>query len=405
VLKVKEEVKRALEIIKRGIVDLINEEELIKKLEKSYKEKRPLKIKAGFDPTAPDLHLGHTVLLRKLKQFQDLGHEIYFLIGDFTGMIGDPTGRSETRVALTKEQVLENAKTYEEQVFKILDPNKTKVVFNSQWFSKMSIEDIIKLCAKYTVARILERDDFKKRLESGIPISIHELIYPLFQAYDSVALEADVELGGTDQLFNLLIGRDIQKEYGQEPQIVITLPLLEGIDGVQKMSKSFGNYIGIMEPPFEMYGKIMSIPDHIMWKYYLLLTDFSEKEINEMKEKVEMGKYHPKEIKKKLAKYVVSQFHSQELALKAEEEFERVFGKKEMPTEAVTIKIKSGKIWLPGFLRDQGLVKSSSEAKRLISQKAIDLNKAPITQEEIELFPGEYFLKIGKKKFIKLEVD
>lgn len=401
----KEEVKRALEIIKRGIVDLINEEELIKKLEKSYKEKRPLKIKAGFDPTAPDLHLGHTVLLRKLKQFQDLGHEIYFLIGDFTGMIGDPTGRSETRVALTKEQVLENAKTYEEQVFKILDPNKTKVVFNSQWFSKMSIEDIIKLCAKYTVARILERDDFKKRLESGIPISIHELIYPLFQAYDSVALEADVELGGTDQLFNLLIGRDIQKEYGQEPQIVITLPLLEGIDGVQKMSKSFGNYIGIMEPPFEMYGKIMSIPDHIMWKYYLLLTDFSEKEINEMKEKVEMGKYHPKEIKKKLAKYVVSQFHSQELALKAEEEFERVFGKKEMPTEAVTIKIKSGKIWLPGFLRDQGLVKSSSEAKRLISQKAIDLNKAPITQEEIELFPGEYFLKIGKKKFIKLEVD
>lgn len=401
----KEEIKKALEIIKKGVVNLISEEELIRKLEKSYKEKRPLKIKAGFDPTAPDLHLGHTVLLRKLKQFQDLGHEIYFLIGDFTGMIGDPTGRSETRVALTKEQVLENAKTYEEQVFKILDPNKTKVVFNSQWFSKMTVEDVIKLCAKYTVARILERDDFKKRFESGIPISIHELIYPLFQAYDSVALEADVELGGTDQLFNLLIGRDIQKEYGQEPQIVITLPLLEGIDGVQKMSKSFGNYIGIMEPPFEMYGKIMSIPDHIMWKYYLLLTDFSEKEIEEMKEKVEKGEYHPKEIKKKLARYIVSQFHSQELALKAEEEFERVFSKKEMPTEAITIKVKSGKIWLPGFLRDQRLVKSSSEAKRLISQKAIDLNKNPITQEEIELLPGEYFLKIGKKKFIKLEVD
>lgn len=399
------EVEDALKIIKRGIVDLINEEELIKKLEKSYKEKKPLKIKAGFDPTAPDLHLGHTVLLRKLKQFQDLGHVVYFLIGDFTGMIGDPTGRSETRPALTKEQVLENAKTYQEQVFKILDPAKTRVVFNSQWFFKMSAEDIIRLCAKYTVARILEREDFKKRLESGLPISIHELIYPLFQAYDSVALEADVELGGTDQLFNLLIGRDIQKEYGQEPQVIITLPLLEGLDGVQKMSKSLGNYVGIMEPPFEMYGKIMSIPDHIMWKYYLLLTDFSEEEINEMREKVEKGEYHPKEAKKKLARYIVSQFHSQEEALKAEEEFERVFAKKEMPKGAITIELKAGKIWLPGLLRDQGVVKSSSEARRLISQKAIDLNKNPVKQEEIELSPGEYFLKIGKKKFVKLVVN
>ncbi len=399
-----EEVEKALNIIKRGVVNLINEEDLIKKLERSYKENKPLKIKAGFDPTAPDLHLGHTVLLRKLKQFQDLGHEIYFLIGDFTAMIGDPTGKSETRPALTKKQVLENAKTYEEQVFKILNPAKTKVIFNSEWFSKMSVEDIIRLCAKYTVARILERDDFKKRLESELPISIHELIYPLFQAYDSVALEADVELGGTDQLFNLLIGRDIQKEYGQEPQVIITLPLLEGLDGVQKMSKSFGNYVGIMEPPFEMYGKIMSIPDHIMWKYYLLLTDFSEEEINKMKEKVEKGEYHPKEAKKKLARYLVSQFHSEESALKAEEEFERVFSKKELPKEAPIIKLQAGKIWLPGFLRDQGLVKSSSEARRLISQKAIDLNKKPVNQEEIELFPGEHFLKIGKKRFVKLIV-
>ncbi|RKX57442.1 MAG: tyrosine--tRNA ligase, partial [Thermodesulfobacteriota bacterium] len=269
----KEEVRKALEVIKRGIVDLIEEEELIKKLEKAYKENKPLKIKAGFDPTAPDLHLGHTVLLRKLRQFQDLGHEVYFLIGDFTAMIGDPSGRSETRPPLTKEQVLENAKTYEQQVFKILDPNKTKVIFNSAWFSKMNAEDIIRLCAKYTVARILEREDFKKRFEANLPISIHELIYPLFQAYDSVALQADVELGGTDQLFNLLIGRDIQREYGQEPQVIITLPILEGLDGVQKMSKSLGNYVGIMEPPFEMYGKIMSIPDKIMWKYYELLTD------------------------------------------------------------------------------------------------------------------------------------
>lgn len=399
------EVEEAIRVIKKGIVDLVNEEELIEKLERSYKEKRPLKIKAGFDPTAPDLHLGHTVLLRKLRQFQDLGHEVYFLIGDFTGMIGDPTGRSETRPALTKEQVLENAKTYREQVFKILDPSKTKVVFNSEWFSKMSVEEVIRLCAKYTVARILEREDFKKRLESGFPISIHELIYPLFQAYDSVALKADVELGGTDQLFNLLIGRDIQREYGQEPQVIITLPLLEGIDGVQKMSKSLGNYIGITEPPFEIYGKIMSIPDHIMWKYYLLLTDLSEEEINEMREKVEKEELHPKEVKKKLARYIVSQFHSPELALKAEEEFERIFSKKELPTEATVINIKAGKLWLPGFLRDQGLVKSSSEARRLISQRAIDLNKNTITEEEIEFFPGEYFLKIGKKKFIKLVVN
>ena len=400
-----EKVKKSLELIKRGIVDLIDEEELIKKLERSYKENKPLKIKAGFDPTAPDLHLGHTVLLRKLKQFQDLGHEVYFLIGDFTAMIGDPTGRSETRPALTREQVLENAKTYKEQVFKILDPDKTKIVFNSTWFSKMGAEDIIRLCAKYTVARILERDDFKKRFESGLPIAIHELIYPLFQAYDSVALEADVELGGTDQLFNLLIGRDIQREYGQEPQVIITLPILEGLDGVQKMSKSLGNYVGIMEKPFEMYGKLMSIPDELMWKYYILLTDFPEKEVNEMKEKVEKGEYHPKEAKKRLARYIVAQFHSEEEALKAEEEFERVFSKREVPKEIPTINVQAGKLWLPGFLRDHGFVKSSSEARRLIAQKAIDLNQKPLKQEEIELSPGEYVIKIGKKRFVKLIVS
>ncbi len=399
----KEEVKKALEIIKRGIVDLIDEEDLIKKLERAYKENKPLKIKAGFDPTAPDLHLGHTVLLRKLKQFQELGHKVYFLIGDFTAMIGDPTGRSETRPALTKEQVLENAKTYKEQVFKILDPEKTEIVFNSQWFSKMTAEDVIRLCAKYTVARILERDDFKKRFESGLPISIHELIYPLFQAYDSVALEADVELGGTDQLFNLLIGRDIQREYGQEPQVIITLPILEGLDGIQKMSKSLGNYVGIMEPPFEMYGKIMSIPDQIMWKYYILLTDIPEKDIMKMKEQVEKGEFHPKEAKKRLARYIVTQFHSEEAALKAEEEFERVFRKKEAPTDAPVIEVSAGKIWLPGFLRDHKLVKSGSEARRLISQKALDLNQSPVTQEEIELEPGEYILRIGKKKFVKIK--
>jgi len=401
----KEEVRKALEVIKRGIVDLIEEEELIKKLEKAYKENKPLKIKAGFDPTAPDLHLGHTVLLRKLRQFQDLGHEVYFLIGDFTAMIGDPSGRSETRPPLTKEQVLENAKTYEQQVFKILDPNKTKVIFNSAWFSKMNAEDIIRLCAKYTVARILEREDFKKRFEANLPISIHELIYPLFQAYDSVALQADVELGGTDQLFNLLIGRDIQREYGQEPQVIITLPILEGLDGVQKMSKSLGNYVGIMEPPFEMYGKIMSIPDKIMWKYYELLTDIPLEEIKTLKEQVESGKYHPKEAKKRLARYLVAQFHSEELAIKAEEEFERVFSKRQAPKEAPIFEVKSGKLWLPGFLRENGLVKSGSEARRLIAQKAIDLDQQPVKEENIILNPGEHILRIGKKRFIKLIVS
>lgn len=400
----KEEVKKALELIKRGIVNLIEEDELIRKLERAYKEGKPLKVKAGFDPTAPDLHLGHTVLLRKLKHFQELGHEVYFLIGDFTALIGDPTGRSETRPALTKEQVLENAQTYKEQVFKILDPEKTKVVFNSEWFSKMQAEDIIRLCAKYTLARILERDDFKKRFEGGIPISIHELIYPLFQAYDSVALEADVELGGTDQLFNLLIGRDIQREYGQEPQVVITLPLLEGLDGHQKMSKSLGNYVGIMEAPKEMYGKLMSIPDFLMWKYYELLTNVSLEEISQMKEGVEKGSLHPKEVKKKLARLIVAQYHSEEEALKAEEEFERVFSKRELPREVEIFEVLSGKIYFPKLLKELGLTKSISEAKRLIAQRAIDINKETLSSEEIELTQGEYIIKIGKKRFIKLVI-
>ncbi|MGB9762298.1 MAG: tyrosine--tRNA ligase [Caldimicrobium thiodismutans] len=400
----REEIKRDLEIIKRGIVDLIEEPELIQKLERYYRTGKPLKIKAGFDPTAPDLHLGHTVLLRKLKHFQDLGHEVYFLIGDFTAMIGDPTGRSETRPALTKEQVLENAKTYKEQVFKILDEKKTKVVFNSAWFSQMKAEDIIRLCAKYTVARILEREDFKKRFESGLPIALHELIYPLFQAYDSVALEADIELGGTDQLFNLLIGRDIQREYGQEPQVIITLPLLEGLDGVQKMSKSLGNYVGIMEPPKEMFGKLMSIPDALMWKYYELLTDLPLEEIHKMKREVEEGRYHPKEAKKRLARLIVSQYHSEEEALKAEEEFERVFSKRELPTEVETSEITEGRVYLPRLLRDLEIVKSSSEAKRLIAQRAIDINKETITSEEYAFSKGEYILRIGKKRFVKLVV-
>jgi len=397
--------KEALEYLKRGIVDLISEEDLLKKLEKAYKENKPLKIKAGFDPTAPDLHLGHTVLLRKMKHFQELGHEIYFIIGDFTGMIGDPTGKSETRPALTKEEVLENAQTYKEQVFKILDPEKTKVVFNSEWLGKLTAEDVIRLCAKYTVARMLERDDFKKRFETGRSIAIHELLYPLFQAYDSVAIYADVELGGTDQLFNLLVGRDIQKEYGQEPQVVMTVPLLEGLDGVQKMSKSLNNYIGITEPPFEMYGKIMSIPDQLMWRYYELLTDLPLSEINQMKNAVEQNKINPKEVKKKLAFLIVKEFHSERDAKLAEEEFERVFAKKQAPKDMPVYKLTSGEIWFPGFLRDQKILPSSSEGRRLIKQGAIDLNGQKLTQEKLFLEKGEYVVRIGKKRFIKLIVE
>ncbi len=396
--------EEALEYLKRGVVDLVEEEELLKKLERSYKEGKPLKVKAGFDPTAPDLHLGHTVLLRKMKHFQDLGHEVYFVIGDFTGMIGDPTGKSETRPALTKEQVLKNAETYKAQVFKVLDPEKTKVVFNSTWLGKLGAEGVIRLCAKYTVARMLERDDFKKRWEAGRPIAIHELLYPLFQAYDSVALQADVELGGTDQLFNLLVGRHIQREYGQEPQVIMTVPILEGLDGVQKMSKSLGNYVGITEPPFQMFGKIMSIPDKLMWRYYELLTDVPLSELSKMKKDVEEGKINPKEVKKKLAFWIVKEFHSEEEAKRAEEEFERVFARKEAPKDIPVFETSSGEIWLPGFLRDNKILPSSSEARRLIKQGAIDINREKVKEEKLNLAPGEYVIRIGKKKFIKLIV-
>ncbi len=397
--------EEALEYLKRGTVDIVEEKELLAKLKRSYQTGRPLKIKAGFDPTAPDLHLGHTVLLRKMRHFQDLGHEVYFLIGDFTAMIGDPSGRSETRPPLTKEQVQENARTYAEQVFKILDPQKTKVVFNSQWMSRMTAEDFIRLCAKYTVARMLEREDFKKRFESQRPIYIHEIIYPLIQAYDSVALEADVELGGTDQLFNLLVGREIQREYGQEPQVIITVPILEGLDGVQKMSKSLGNYVGIMEPPQEMFGKIMSISDDLMWRYYELLTDLPLSEIEALRRAVSEGQEHPKEVKKRLAMLLVSQFHSETAAQEAAEEFERVFARKEIPKDLPEIELPPGEHWLPGLLKENGFTKSTSEAKRLLQQGALKLLEGPTVKEENFLFkPGEYYFRLGKKRFLKITV-
>ncbi len=395
--------EEALAYLKRGTVDIVEEEELLAKLKRSAETGIPLRVKAGFDPTAPDLHLGHTVLLRKMRHFQDLGHEVYFLIGDFTAMIGDPSGRSETRPPLTREQVLENARTYADQVFKILDPQKTRVVFNSHWMKELSAEDFIRLCAKYTVARMLEREDFKKRFESGRAIYIHELIYPLIQAYDSVALKADVELGGTDQLFNLLVGREIQREYGQEPQVILTVPILEGLDGVQKMSKSLGNYVGITEPPGEMFGKLMSISDDLMWRYYELLTDLPLAEIESLKRAVAEGREHPKEVKKRLALLIVSQFHSEAAAREAAEEFERVFSRREIPREVPEIRTGSGKIWLPGLLKEAGLVKSTSEGKRLVAQGGVRfVEGGTIREENLDLSPGEYYLRIGKKRFLKL---
>ncbi|MBA2848047.1 tyrosine--tRNA ligase [Thermosulfuriphilus ammonigenes] len=397
-------VEEQLEYLRRGTVDIVSEDELRQKLERSLTTGSPLRIKAGFDPTAPDLHLGHTVLLQKMKHFQDLGHRVFFLIGDFTGMIGDPTGKNETRPPLTREQVLENAKTYQEQVFKILDPEKTEVVFNSQWMLKMNTMDFIRLCSKYTVARMLEREDFKKRFQTGRPIAIHELIYPLIQAYDSVALEADVELGGSDQLFNLLVGREIQREYGQEPQVIITVPLLEGLDGVQKMSKSLGNYVGITEPPQEMFGKLMSISDDLMWRYYELLSDLSLSEIEALKESVRTGREHPKEAKKRLALEIVARFHGLSAAKKAAEVFEATFSRGEVPEDAPEVNLDPGLLWLPRFLKEQGLASSTSEARRLIKQRAVALNGQRLETEELNLEPGTFVLKVGKRRFLKLKV-
>lgn len=389
--------EKQLEIIKKGVLEIISEEELLKKL----KEERPLIVKAGFDPTAPDLHLGHTVLLQKLRDFQQLGHTVFFIIGDFTAMIGDPSGRDQTRPPLTKEQVLENAKTYKDQVFKVLDPEKTVVVFNSEWLGKMTAEDLIKLTAKYTVARMLEREDFKKRFKENIPISIHEFIYPLLQAYDSVAIKADVELGGSDQRFNLLIGRDIQKEYGIEsPQVAILLPLLVGTDGVKKMSKSYGNYIGITEPPEEMFGKIMSISDELMWQYWELLTDLTLEEISKLKD------LHPMEVKKQLGMYIVERFHSKEDAIKAKEHFEKIHSKKEIPEDIPVFKlseINTDETELFEIIFKLNLTETKAEAKRLIKQGGVKVNGEKITDPMYKPdLSRELIIQVGKRKFAKI---
>ena len=398
-------VDEQIALIERGTVECISRAELVKKLQRSLDTGIPLKVKAGFDPTAPDLHLGHTVLLQKLKHFQDLGHQIYFLIGDFTGMIGDPTGKSETRKALTRDDVQRNAESYKEQVFKILDPEKTKVVFNNDWLGKLDSFAMIRLASELTVARMLEREDFKVRFESGKPISIHEFLYPLIQGYDSVALEADVELGGTDQLFNLLMGRDLQRSRGQEPQIVLTMPLLEGLDGVNKMSKSLGNYIGITEAANDIYGKVLSVSDELMFRYFDLLSDLSRNEIALLKRRMEAGEIHPKEVKKQLARELTARFHSQEEAVAAEENFEKVFQKKGLPDEIpeITLTVNEN-IWLPQLLVDAGLVKSTSDGRRMIKQNAVTVDNDKITDESAAFAPrGELLIKVGKRRFCKVK--
>lgn len=394
-------VEEQLKEIKRGVSELISESELREKL----KEGKPLRIKAGFDPTASDLHLGHTVLIQKLRQFQDLGHQIIFLIGDYTATIGDPSGRSETRPMLSEEQVREYAKTYEEQVFKILKRDKTEVRYNSEWLSKMTALDFIQLNSKFTAARMLERDDFEKRMREDKDIALSEFTYPLLQAYDSVVLNSDVELGGNDQKFNLLLGRTIQKRYGLKPQVVLTMPLLEGTDGTQKMSKSYNNYVGIKEAPQEMFGKLMSITDNLMWRYYELLTNLDLQSIDLLKEKIQKGEYHPKQAKIDLAKRIVTDFHSSQAAEESAEKFEQLFKKKEVPDEVeeVTLSAGSGNKSLAQLIAEQGMAASNSEARRLIAQGGVTVNGERFSESQGEIpMKGEYLLKVGKRKFKKI---
>jgi tyrosyl-tRNA synthetase len=400
-------VKEQMEVLRKGAVEILREEELEAKLERARREGKPLAVKVGFDPSAPDIHLGHTVLMRKMKHFQDLGHEVFFVIGDFTGMIGDPTGVSKTRPALSREQIEANAATYREQVFKILDARKTRVEFNSRWLGSLTSYDWVRLASKYTVARILERDDFTQRFRANQPIGIHEFLYPLAQAYDSVALQADVEMGGTDQKFNLLVGREIMREFQMEPQVVLTMPLLVGTDGVEKMSKSLGNYIGIEESPREIFGKILSIGDDLMWRYYELCTDVGSAEIARMKADVEAGRLHPKKAKVGLAKRIVSDFHPPGAAEAAEAEFERIFVSHETPdrVEEVTLPCEPEPIWFPKLLVRVGLAKSNAEATRLIGQGGVTLDSERVGSGDLELkvdAPSEHLIKVGKRRFLRV---
>lgn len=398
-------VEEQLKIIKKGTLDIINEEELIKKLEKSINNNKPLKIKLGLDPSAPDIHLGHTVIFRKLKQLQDLGHEIIIIIGDFTGKIGDPTGKSKMRKSLSDEEVLQNAKTYEEQVFKILDKEKTTIKFNSEWLSKLTFEDVLQLTQYTTVARMLEREDFRLRFENQRPIYLNEFFYPLMQAFDSTAIEADIEFGGTDQRFNLLSGRTLQKEIGKEPQVVIMMPLIEGLDGKNKMSKTLGNYIGIYESAKSKYQKVMEIPDELIVKYYTLLTDVSDEKIKEVKSKLKDENINPRDMKMDLAREIVSLYHTAEEVDQAEERFKMIFQMGQKPKDIDTINAEKENFDLIQIVVDKGLVSSKSEFRRLLAQGGVKINDKKITKEEFLPKEGELVVQIGKKKFIKIIVS
>ncbi|MEP7147517.1 MAG: tyrosine--tRNA ligase [Acidobacteriota bacterium] len=400
-------IDQQLAFLKKGAVDLIREEDLKKKLERSAKTGKPLRVKLGLDPTAPDIHIGHTVVIRKLRAFQDLGHTVIFLIGDFTGMIGDPSGKNVTRPPLSRDEIDANAETYKAQMFRLLDPDKTEVRFNGEWMDKFTAADFVKLTAKTTVKQILERDDFTKRMAEAKPISLHELLYPLVQGYDSVALNSDVELGGTDQKFNLLMGRNLQREFDQEPQVIITTPLLEGLDGVNKMSKSLNNYIGIEETPDQMFGKIMSISDDLMWRYYELLTDTTVDDINVLKFKCESGGENPRDLKVALAKSVIADFHSNESAEKAEEEFNRRFVKKEIPDEIEERKVSAGSYALAQLLSDVGMVGSKGEARRLVQQGGVKVDGEKVEQanQNVVIDSKGVLIQVGKLKFLKVKGD
>jgi tyrosyl-tRNA synthetase len=397
------DIQSSLDLIKRGCDEILLEEELISKLKKGT----PLRVKCGFDPTAPDLHLGHTVLINKLRVFQDLGHDILFLIGDFTGLIGDPTGKSATRPPLTEQQVQENAETYKEQIFKILDPGKTTIMFNSTWMKKLGATGIIELAAQHTVARMLERDDFSKRYKSGKPIAIHEFLYPLIQGYDSVAMKADIELGGTDQKFNLLVGRELQKSRGMEQQVVITMPLLEGLDGVQKMSKSLGNYIGIDEPPKEMFGKLMSVSDDLMWRYFELLSFRSNKEIDDYKVEIENG-CNPRDIKFKLASEIVERFHGAGSGESAQQQFIKQFQSGAIPDDIdeITLVSENGSIPIANILKDAKLTSSTSESLRLLKQGAVKIDGNKVLDIKLTIEAGtDQVYQVGKRRFAKILIQ
>jgi tyrosyl-tRNA synthetase len=396
-------INEQMDLIRRGAVEIIPEDDLVKKLEKSLKEGNPLNIKLGCDPSRPDLHIGHSVVLRKLAQFQTLGHQAILIVGDFTGMIGDPSGRNATRPALTLEETKANGESYFNQATKILDREKTKMVYNSEWLSKMSFEDVIKLASKYTVARMIERDDFEKRFKAGEPISIHEFLYPLAQAMDSVAIKSDVELGGTDQKFNLLVGRDIQREYGVEPQCILTMPLIVGTDGIEKMSKSYDNYIGISDSPKDLYGRTLSIPDDIIYLYYELATDTPKEELTEIKQQLDDAKVNPRDIKRKLARTFITMYHNEVEAIKAEEEFDKVFIKKEVPDDIQEIILDDKELSILDLILKVKFAPSKGEAKRLVIQGGvtIDGKKVSNISETIRLADG-MVLKVGKRKFVKL---